>query len=766
VYLDSGKRWLEKTSDGRSNEFVEQEVTDDAVRLADASRKLVIWLKADQMTFSRNGSKAVFCTKGEWTPISDVPALLASLSRPALPPPRVALAKPIAVYRFDGKSLARFHAPREFFAPGKPFTIEFWYRRTDASQAAAGLLRMGSLNLVVKRRGEDAPPRHFCQLYCSSSGAAWNVSSDFPVDQAWHHLAVTVAGDRIDVHHDGQPLSGTSLMSLAVDSLEPVALGSAQSSAGPESLQGEIKSVRVADKAKYRGGQTFTPPAAEPDELLPGTSLVLAKITDPAAETVPGPPSLTDLLRPRGESLPRVGRVAPPEGDALKEAQAAVANVYGERVKGAQKREEKQKLSADLLKTATTDREAARSYALLMEGRRLAVVAMDVVLGIEIINEMDRRFTVERVVLLEKLLAELEKKSITPQQREVLLDEALAGAQAAIKQDQPAAAESLASLAARTAGKGKDAEKKKFAQALRDRAGARNSAFEALQSGLETLKDSPDDPAANLAVGRYLAFARGDFAQGCMHLVKGGDATLADAAQKQLAAQSDEDRLAVLAAWSALLPSLKSPAEKLQLQRHILEVCEELRPRLTGLAQAQAEKYIDQLRPIVAESDKYATVTRPAPGLIVRILAMRGNAKLPIPLPFVAVATSNQDLARLNAVEVLRPFRGRMRYRLAGAVVVPSDDMAVQLRFENCNVRLLNEARVATSARPINQRIKMKKGVHPIAIESGGPGFSFSVTDADTLESLLQYHPSDLERELSQTGVDASGAQAKTQLVN
>jgi len=442
VYHDTGNRWVEKTSDGRSNQFVERDASDEAVSLVDASRKLTIWLRADRMTFSRNGSKEAFLMKGEWVPSSDVSALLASLSRPSLPEPRTTPPKPIAVYRFDGESLARFTAPRDVFDAGKPFTVEFWYRRKDDLKASAGLLRLGGLNLLIKRQGDDAPERHFCQLFSSPTGTGWNADSELLVDQEWHHVAVTRDGDRIDVHHDGKPTLGASLMALEVSSLAPISLGSAQSTEGRESFRGEMKSICASQKAKYRAGQAFTPPAAEGDQLLPGVSLALTKVNESTEESLPRPPQLSDLLRPKSESLPHVNRVAVPEGDVLKDAQAAVANVYGERVRAAQKREDKQKLAAELLKTATTDRDAARSYALLMEGRRLAAASMDVALGIEIINEMNRRFEVERVVLLEKLLAESEKRSLAPEQREVLVNEALAGAQAAMKLDQPVVADS------------------------------------------------------------------------------------------------------------------------------------------------------------------------------------------------------------------------------------------------------------------------------------------------------------------------------------
>ena len=64
VYHVAGKRWKEKSSDGRSNQFTEIQRTDDAVSLKDASRNLTIWLKSNQMTYSRNGTKRPIAWKG------------------------------------------------------------------------------------------------------------------------------------------------------------------------------------------------------------------------------------------------------------------------------------------------------------------------------------------------------------------------------------------------------------------------------------------------------------------------------------------------------------------------------------------------------------------------------------------------------------------------------------------------------------------------------------------------------------------------------
>ena len=129
-----------------------------------------------------------------------------------------------------------------------------------------------------------------------------------------------------------------------------------------------------------------------------------------------------------------------------------------------------------------------------------------------------------------------------------------------------------------------------------------------------------------------------------------------------------------------------------------------------------------------------------------RVLASRNGAK--ILTPFVALAKSAPDLARLNTAELLRPYTGATRYALAGVVVVESD-MEVQLRFVDCNVALLNENRVATGIGPINQRVMLKKGIYPIGIESTGSAFAFDVANSNSRESLLFHPPGSLEAELS-----------------
>jgi hypothetical protein len=289
-----------------------------------------------------------------------------------------------------------------------------------------------------------------------------------------------------------------------------------------------------------------------------------------------------------------------------------------------------------------------------------------------------------------------------------------------------------------------------------------------MQTGQKKLAHAPDDPAPNLAVGRYLAFALDDYVKGCEHLAKGSDETLAAAARLQLAAQSDDGQLAAVEAWSGALPSIKSPAEKLHLQTHILSVCKELSPRLAGLPLAQAQGHIEKLTPIVAEANKYIAASgstiEMSPGLIARLVANRGGK--PAPTPMGATARTESEVLRLSNLPLTQPYlSGRMRYILRGWVVVEKDTQ-VQLRFRDCTVMLLNERRIATSSRPINQIVTLTRGKYPIFIESGDSSFGFNVADADTGTSLLFHRPNDLEAELQRPGFDPSGAQVKSQRVN
>src|SRR5439155_16329922 len=63
--------------------------------------------------------------------------------------------------------------------------------------------------------------------------------------------------------------------------------------------------------------------------------------------------------------------------------------------------------------------------------------------------------------------------------------------------------------------------------------------YEKLREAVQTLTTNPKDPAANLAVGRFQCFSKGDWDKGLPMLAAGSDAGLADLAKKDLSKPTD-----------------------------------------------------------------------------------------------------------------------------------------------------------------------------------------------------------------------------------
>jgi hypothetical protein len=110
---------------------------------------------------------------------------------------------------------------------------------------------------------------------------------------------------------------------------------------------------------------------------------------------------------------------------------------------------------------------------------------------------------------------------------------------------------------------------------------------------LERLKASPDDPAANLGVGRYTCFVKGEWDAGLPMLAKGADSTLKMLAVQELAhSTTAEETTAVADAWwdlSAKQPDVNSRAA---VTDHAATLYERCVSEIAGLRKVQIEKRI------------------------------------------------------------------------------------------------------------------------------------------------------------------------------
>jgi hypothetical protein len=106
------------------------------------------------------------------------------------------------------------------------------------------------------------------------------------------------------------------------------------------------------------------------------------------------------------------------------------------------------------------------------------------------------------------------------------------------------------------------------------------------------LARNPQDQLANLALGRFDCFVRGDFAQGVPLLARAFDPELKAAAARELKAGSDADELAAAAdAWWDLAAALpRNDVGQGAIRGHAHELYVRAVPKLAGLAKAKAEK--------------------------------------------------------------------------------------------------------------------------------------------------------------------------------
>lgn len=140
------------------------------------------------------------------------------------------------------------------------------------------------------------------------------------------------------------------------------------------------------------------------------------------------------------------------------------------------------------------------------------------------------------------------------------------------------------------------------------------AAKDRVAASVEKLKTSPEDPAANLAVGSYLCFSRGEWEKGLVLLTRGSDAALKQLATLELSRPINADDMIRLAdGWwelAAKRPNLIRPAirqhaaifyklalesetglRKTLLERRIADAAADMRPALAA-ARTPGESWV------------------------------------------------------------------------------------------------------------------------------------------------------------------------------
>src|SRR5262249_17440689 len=172
------------------------------------------------------------------------------------------------------------------------------------------------------------------------------------------------------------------------------------------------------------------------------------------------------------------------------------------------------KLAEELLKKAqqTADDPVGR-FVLLREARDLAALAFNPALAFKAVDEMAKDYDVSALDLKTPVLATA-SKSTAPAVIKGVAEGALTLAEEALATDTFPAAEALVAQAEAAAKKAGSTLLLKKARARAGEVAEIRKEYEAARAAAEVLAKAPDDPAANLAAGRYQCLRKADWDKG------------------------------------------------------------------------------------------------------------------------------------------------------------------------------------------------------------------------------------------------------------
>ncbi|MDY0165861.1 MAG: DUF1080 domain-containing protein [Thermoguttaceae bacterium] len=285
----------------------------------------------------------------------------------------------------------------------------------------------------------------------------------------------------------------------------------------------------------------------------------------------------------------------PPAEDQAK-ALDLIKEVYGQEWEEATTSKDRQALAVKLLQRAKESADDdANHYMLLHVAQNLAAQAGDAELAFKAIEAMAAKYDVDAYRLKGSALSGAAKSASTAQSVTAarlslaLIDEA-------VDRDDFVAARFLGGLATDAARKGRDLplvaqivernrEVEEVAQSFAD-----------IQDALAALKSNPVDPDANLAVGKYHCFLKGNWNRGLPMLALGSDGKLKELAVKDLKSVEGSDELVALGdGWWDLAAASEGMTQK-QLQERAAVWYRKALPGLSGLVKDRVAMRLGSLR--------------------------------------------------------------------------------------------------------------------------------------------------------------------------
>jgi hypothetical protein len=287
-------------------------------------------------------------------------------------------------------------------------------------------------------------------------------------------------------------------------------------------------------------------------------------------------------------------RLKVPDKTAQAEALSLIKQVYEEEY-AAKTNEARRKLATELFKQASLEANDATSrFVLLREAITVGSECGDINTSLSAADRMGELFELDPSSLKSFALDRLAKAANSINDSKSVLDACLSTVDVLVAESNFSSAQKVLIAAKSAARKTRDAKLQTEVSRLANSVKAAEAKFDTVARYIAMLESQPDDPAANLAVGKYECFQRGNWEVGLTHLALSADEALKQLATKSIAAP--EDAMAQAALGNAWWDYATSADRNLQdaIRAYAATWYKTALPGLNGLQKIRASKRIEE----------------------------------------------------------------------------------------------------------------------------------------------------------------------------
>jgi len=355
-------------------------------------------------------------------------------------------------------------------------------------------------------------------------------------------------------------------------------------------------------------------PVRAPTNSVAGTRTSPSVPPLPSSAPSTSPPATSPSTTSAPTSTPQPDkppRTPVPDDEKLAESRKLILDIFRADIQAAKKPEEKVELAKKLLAHANSmENDPTGMYAVLLEARNHAAEGAEPALVESTCGTLSTIYELERLDLISEIWNDMTRRPANANTAKVIAPALEKYVDEAVELRQFDVARDLSETATHFARQTRDAAIVKKITERGTALKAERQQWDAVEKAREVLKETPDDPTANLIVGKYLCFVEGEWNDGFAALVKSNDSVFKELGEKGIEPPTVTDKLVELGDlwWTK---SEKSVKDRKDLQIGAVHWYQQALPNLQGLAKTRVEKRINEAPASAATKTKEVATAAP-----------------------------------------------------------------------------------------------------------------------------------------------------------